>query len=157
HGLMERRTRMIARTSVALATIWALLALGFLSQVNAQAPQDDGKPGKDKDTLAKKDDKSAKQPVKLGLAINDPRAFQGSTLLAPMSSTSTYLLAMAGHIVHAWDSDCSPALCPLLLGNGHLLRPGSIGAEAQPFGPGPGVGGRIQEFTWEGELVWDFR
>src|SRR5207248_7917296 len=25
------------------------------------------------------------------------------------------------------------------------------------FGPGPGVGGRLQEFTWEGELVWDFQ
>ena len=25
------------------------------------------------------------------------------------------------------------------------------------FGPGPGVGGRIQEFTWDGELVWDFK
>jgi hypothetical protein len=38
-----------------------------------------------------------------------------------------------------------------------LLRPGSIGGDSRVFGPGPGVGGRIQEFTWEGELVWDFR
>jgi hypothetical protein len=45
----------------------------------------------------------------------------------------------------------------LLLENGHLLRPGSIGGDARVFGPGPGVGGRIQEFTWEGELVWDFK
>jgi hypothetical protein len=33
-----------------------------------------------------------------------------------------------------------------------------VGAEAAIlFGAGPGVGGRVQEFTWEGELVWDFR
>jgi hypothetical protein len=154
---MKPRMRTVARTSAALAMMWALLALGVLTQANARAPQDDGKPGKDKDAPAKKDDAPAKQPVKLGLSINDPRAFQGYTLLAPMSSTKTYVIDMAGRVVQTWDSDCSPALCPLLLGNGHLLRPGSIGAEAQPFGPGPGVGGRIQEFTWEGELVWDFR
>ena len=37
------------------------------------------------------------------------------------------------------------------------MRPGSIGGDARVFGPGPGVGGRIQEFTWDGELVWDFK
>jgi hypothetical protein len=26
-----------------------------------------------------------------------------------------------------------------------------------PGGGGPGAGGRVQEFTWEGELVWDFQ
>ena len=26
-----------------------------------------------------------------------------------------------------------------------------------PFGTGGGAGGRVQEFTWEGELVWDFQ
>src|SRR5205085_1591452 len=44
-----------------------------------------------------------------------------------------------------------------LLENGHLLRPGSIGSDSRVFGGGPGAGGRVQEFTWEGKLVWDFR
>src|SRR5262249_21424226 len=96
-------------------------------------------------------------PVKVGLSINDPKAFQGYTLIAPLSSTKTYLLDMQGRVVHSWQSDCSPASCGYLLENGHLLRPGSVGSEAQLFGPGPGVGGRIQEFTWDGEVVWDFR
>jgi hypothetical protein len=96
-------------------------------------------------------------PVKLGLSINDPRALQGYTLLAPLDSSSTYLLDMQGKVVHTWTSDCHPALCPLLLENGNLLRAGSIGNESRVFGPGPGVGGKIQEFTWDGKLVWDFR
>jgi Spy/CpxP family protein refolding chaperone len=96
------------------------------------------------------------QPPKLGLSINDSRAFQGYTLMAPLNSTRTYLLDMQGKVVRTWESDCSPALCAFLLENGHVLRPGSIGAEAQVFGPGPGVGGRIQEFTWDGGIVWDF-
>ena len=30
-------------------------------------------------------------------------------------------------------------------------------AATPAFRPRPGVGGRIQEFTWDGELVWDFK
>ena len=93
--------------------------------------------------------------TKLGLSINDPRALQGYTLLAPLDSSNTYLLDMEGKVVQTWASDCGPALCPLLLENGHLLRPGSIGSDSRVFGPHPGVGGRIQEFTWEGKLVWE--
>jgi hypothetical protein len=74
-----------------------------------------------------------------------------------MDSYNTHLLDMEGKVVHTWQSDCTPALCPLLLENGHLLRPGSIGMDSRVFGPGPGVGGRIQEFTWEGKPVWDFK
>lgn len=107
-----------------------------------------------KDSLKKEGAKS--DSPKLGLSINDPRALQGYTLLAPFNSTNTYLLDMQGKVVHTWVSDCTPALCPLFLENGHLLRPGSIGGDSQVFGPGPGVGGRIQEFTWAGKLVWDY-
>ncbi|HVX12403.1 MAG TPA: aryl-sulfate sulfotransferase [Pirellulales bacterium] len=96
-------------------------------------------------------------PTKVGLISNDSRAFPGYNLMAPLNSTRTYLFDMEGRVVRTWRSDCSPALCAYLLGNGHILRGGSIGIEAQVFGPGPGVGGRIQEFTWDGELAWDFR
>jgi hypothetical protein len=112
-------------------------------------------PTKTKPEPVKTEEKKA-PPVKLGLSMNDPRAFQGYTLLAPLEGSATYLLDMQGRVVHSWESDCTPALCPLLLENGHLLRPGSIGGDSRVFGPGPGVGGRIQEFTWEGEVVWDF-
>jgi hypothetical protein len=78
-------------------------------------------------------------------------------LLAPLESSTTYLLDMQGKVVKTWASDCAVALCPLLLESGNLLRPGSIGGDSRVFGPGPGVGGKIQEFTWDGKLVWDFR
>jgi hypothetical protein len=122
-----------------------------------QSPKkDEPKPAKAKDQPPKKDAPKA-APVKLGLSINDPRALPGYTLFSPFASPNTYLLDMQGRVVRTWQSDCSPALSGFLLDNGHLLRPGSIGGDANIFGPGPGVGGRIQEFTWEGELVWDFK
>jgi hypothetical protein len=112
--------------------------------------------GKGKVETPKKEE--AKPPaVKLGLSVNDPRALQGYTLVSPFVSPDTYLLDMQGRVVRTWHSDCGVALCATLLENGHLLRPGSIGEDTRVFGPGPGVGGRIQEFTWEGELVWDFK
>ena len=53
-----------------------------------------------------------------------------------------------------WESDCNPGVSAYLLENGHLLRPGAL--QKQSFGFGPGAGGRVQEFTWEGNLVWDY-
>jgi hypothetical protein len=92
---------------------------------------------------------------KVGLHINKPGAFQGYTLLQPMTSARTYLLDMQGNVVRMWQSDCYPALSAYLLDNGHLLRTGTIAMDKRPFG-GAGAGGRIQEFTWDGEVVWDF-
>jgi hypothetical protein len=144
-------------------TLAVLLALGMLGAL-ASAGDDTTSPtvpDKSKSTKIKNGTTKKEEPkspaAKLGLLLNDSKALQGFTLLAPMDSTSTYLLDMEGKVVHTWKSDCVPALCPLLLDNGHLLRPGSIGMDSFVFGPGPGVGGRIQEFTWEGKLVWDFK
>jgi hypothetical protein len=129
----------------------ALVLFTFATQVNAQEAQQ----GKEK--ADKKPEPAKPLAPKLGLSVNDPRAFQGYTLIAPLTGTTTYLLDMDGKVVRSWESDCSPALMAYLLPNGHLLRPGSLGSDAQVFGPGPGVGGRVQEFTWDGDLVWDFR
>jgi hypothetical protein len=90
---------------------------------------------------------------KLGLLANDPRAFRGYTLLAPQHATDTYLIDMLGRVVRTWPSDCLPGLCARLLDNGHLLRPGQL---ATPPFHVAGRGGRVQEFTWDGDLVWDF-
>ena len=94
---------------------------------------------------------------KLGLSINDPRAFQGYTLVGPLMSTKTYLIDMQGRVVRTWESKCNPASSARLLENGNLLRPVSLQGEERSFGGGPAPGGRIQEFTWDGKLVWDFK
>jgi hypothetical protein len=139
-----------------------LLAIGALGaaapgQDGTQPPQRKDQPGpaKSKDVAAKPGDAKT-APVKLGLSINEPKALQGYTLISPFDSTKTFLVDMQGRVVRSWEAGCAPALSAFLLDNGHLVRPGSIGDDARVFGPGPGVGGRIQEFTWDGELVWDF-
>lgn len=91
--------------------------------------------------------------AKEGVSVNRQEAQPGYTLIAPMNSTSTYLVDLEGRIVNEWKSEYTPALSCYLLPNGHLLRPGN----ARGMGPGgPGGGGKIQEFDWEGNLVWDY-
>jgi hypothetical protein len=137
-------------------TTMTLLVFGMLVvQVNKGSAQDGRKPSKgdtDKVEPGKK-----QPPVKLGLLLNDPRAFQGYTLISPLKFKTTYLIDMHGKVVQTWPTNCDPATCAYLLDDGHLLRPGSLGDETKPFGGGPGDGGRVQEFTWDGKLVWDFK
>jgi hypothetical protein len=89
-----------------------------------------------------------------GVLVNAPKAFPGYTLIAPLNSTKTFLIDMRGRVVHTWQSDYHPAGCAYLLPNGHLLRGAHV--DDTPLGVAPGRGGRVQEFTWEGELVWDY-
>jgi hypothetical protein len=135
------------RAAAVAAFVRTLLA-GAPGAGLTQTPPDEKLPGAEQGP--RKDDFSA---AKDGLSIHQPGAFQGYTLVAPMNSTSTYLIDMEGRIVREWKSDYTPALSAYLLENGHLLRPAV--QRAGGFS-GPGAGGRIQEFNWEGELVWDF-
>ena len=59
-------------------------------------------------------------------------------------------------MVHTWKPETNSHHCCYLLPNGHLLRPGDLGGREKSFGGGPGALGRVQEFTWEGEVVWDY-
>jgi hypothetical protein len=92
---------------------------------------------------------------RVGLLRNESGAFQGYTLIAPLQSNSTYLLDMEGRVVRTWKSDMTAGHTAVLLENGHLLRAGE--QPNPPWGQGPGAGGRLQEFDWEGNIVWDFR
>jgi hypothetical protein len=107
-------------------------------------------------TLAQdKPEKPRPEPAKprLGLLVNDPKACAGYTLLAPTFSTSTFLIDMEGRVVQTWKSDCNPGQSAYLLENGNLLRTGAV--RNPPFFGG-GAGGRVQEFTWDGKLIWDY-
>ncbi len=120
--------------------IWAFCSTNPKS--NAQ-PKDEGK------------EKGKPPAIKLGLNLNDAKqACQGYTLLAPANSTTTYLLDMDGRVVKTWQSDCKPGHSAYLLENGNLLRAGAV--VNPPFPVFGGAGGRIQEFSWDGELLWDF-
>jgi hypothetical protein len=81
-------------------------------------------------------------------------ASPGYVLFSPLLSTTTYLVDRAGRVVHEWQSDRAPGASVYLLDNGHLLR--CARQRDQPIFQAGGEGGRIQQFTWDGDLVWDY-
>lgn len=87
-----------------------------------------------------------------GLIRKTDGAYEGYTLVAPLRSTTTFLLDMQGAIVHRWKSELPPGNAAYLLEDGSLLRCGRVDNERFSGG---GQGGRIQLFSWEGELLWD--
>lgn len=92
------------------------------------------------------------QPV--GLILNTSQAFNGYTLFAPKHNTATYLIDNTGQVVHAWTaSQYEPGQSVYLLENGHLLRACMTKGR---LSTGGGEGGRIEEYDWEGNLVWAF-
>ena len=62
----------------------------------------------------------------------------------------TYLIDNCGFMINKWESEFDPGLATYLLDNGQVLRtarvPGSFS--------GGGQGGRVELFSWEGELLW---
>ena len=93
------------------------------------------------------------QTQTVGLFLNDAQAFRGYTLFAPLRSNTTYLIDNDGKLVRSWQSSYQPGNAVYLLENGHLLRTGN--ARNPTFTSG-GAGGRVQEFDWNGALLWDF-
>jgi hypothetical protein len=92
------------------------------------------------------------QPV--GLILNTAKASAGYTLFAPKHYTTTYLIDNAGLLIHAWTaSTTEPGQSAYLLENGHLLR---AAMTKGPLSTGGGEGGRIEEYDWDGKLVWEF-
>jgi hypothetical protein len=89
----------------------------------------------------------------VGLILNTSKAFSGYTLFAPKHNTATYLIDNSGQVVHAWTaSKYEPGQSAYLLENGHLLRTCMTKGK---LSTGGGEGGRVEEYDWDGKLVWE--
>ena len=89
----------------------------------------------------------------VGLFLNDSSSFNGYTLFAPNSYINTYLIDNEGRLVNLWEGTYKPGLSTYLLENGNLLRTAVINNNTFS---GRGSGGLVQEFEWDGNLVWKF-
>ncbi|NJD10517.1 MAG: PKD domain-containing protein [Gemmatimonadetes bacterium] len=104
--------------------------------------------------LVRPDRSGSTTPRTVGLMVNNAKAFTGYTLLSPIHSPENYLLNNAGQYVHKWTAVGEPGRSSYLLENGHLIRARAMGG----VGPntGGGEGGRIEEYNWDGQLVWSY-
>ena len=94
------------------------------------------------------------QPKTVGLFLNNTaKVYNGYTLFAPKQYTSTYLINNEGRLLHQWTaSKFPPGQSVYLLENGHLLR--SCMTKGK-LSSGGGEGGRVEEYDWDDNLVWE--
>ncbi len=93
--------------------------------------------------------------IQRGLVNHSPLATPGYVYFTPLLSDSTFLINMDGEVVHIWKSEFGPSGWVYLKDNGNLARGGK---DPQEFGfRGGGAGGYFQEFSWEGQLIWQYR
>ena len=82
-------------------------------------------------------------------------AFQGYTLYSPDFSTSTYIINNDGDVLYTGESNFFPGHSVYLLENGNLLRTANLGIHPTFLITG-GIGGGVQEFDLNNNLVWNF-
>ena len=90
----------------------------------------------------------------VGVFKNDiAKVYNGYTLFAPKQNTMTYLINNEGRIIHQWTaSKFPPGQSVYLLENGNLLRACMTKGK---LSSGGGEGGRVEEYDWNDNLVWE--
>lgn len=92
----------------------------------------------------------------VGLIVHDAaHAAAGYTLLPPKHNGNTYLIDNYGQVIRSWKSKYEPGQAAYLLANGNLLRAAMLPSSGS-IGTGGGEGGRLEEYDWDGNLVWEF-
>ena len=92
--------------------------------------------------------------AKRGLITKTEKATPGYVLFNPSNSTKTFLIDKEGTVLHIWNGELMAPLSPYLLENGNLIRM-EIDPDYPTFAAG-GAAGRIREYDWDGNLLWDF-
>lgn len=93
------------------------------------------------------------KPQKTGLIFNESaRSTPGFTLFNTLGMFTTYLVNMAGEVVHEWQLPGEPGNYTYLMPNGNLLA--AIRTKDGPQGL-PAKGGHLIEMDWDGNTVWE--
>ncbi|MCP3917354.1 MAG: hypothetical protein GY711_17545 [bacterium] len=89
-----------------------------------------------------------------GLTLSTEHATPGYTLISPLLSDRILLIDSKGEVAHEWKTEHAPGGGLYFLENGHVMRVAR--KDDNPRFHGGGIGGLVQEFDWDGNLVWEF-
>ena len=104
-----------------------------------------------------------------GLVSKTEASQGGYTLISPTTSHDVFLVDINGEVVNKWKTSGRPGLSAYLLEDGSLIRATRIVSHSSEgnnqarnkiestFIRGGGLGGLIEKYNWEGELLWKFR
>ena len=101
-------------------------------------------------------DAETEEVIDEAVSIYQSDKFQeGYTLVAPLNSTSSYLVDMEGFVVKQWESNFTPGNATYLLEDGSLLRTEKKNLNTTFSGTG-GIGGQISRYSFDGDLEWSW-
>ncbi len=89
-----------------------------------------------------------------GVVTDTDRDMEGYVLFEPSSSTESYLIDKNGEVVHTWEGSLN-SMISYLLPNGNLIR--LERDEDFPTFAAGGQAGRIREYDWDGNIIWDYK
>lgn len=92
-------------------------------------------------------------PKKGVITYHAAKATPGFTLFTPLGLRNSYLINMEGEVVHNWELPNDVGNYAYLLDTGNLLA--AVRTEEGPQGL-PAKGGRLIEFDWDGNIVWEY-
>lgn len=74
-------------------------------------------------------------------------------LFSPVNSFNSYLVDECGFIINQWEANARPGLVAYLDQQGNLYRSARINS---PYFRAGGLGGAIEKYNWNGELIWRY-
>lgn len=89
-----------------------------------------------------------------GLVHKSAQATPGTTLIATLNSAAVHLVDLDGTVRHTWKCDGQPGGAVYLESEGRLLRATQV--EPNPRFHGGGIGGRIEQRSFEGQILWQY-
>jgi hypothetical protein len=89
-----------------------------------------------------------------GLIADEAPSHDGYVLISALFGTGTWLIDTRGRVIEDWQSQYTPGTGIYLRNNGNLLRAGNL---VNPDFAVGGRGGIVEEFDWDGNLVWSFQ
>jgi hypothetical protein len=137
-----------------LFSVIALIALTFDTSCNSRPPATSDATTVDQVVATRETPVAATEDSPSVAPEPATEPMEGFVLIAPLRSTETYLMNAAKQVVHRWKSDYPP-ISVYLMDNGDLLRC-ARDPEFTHFSGG-GIGGVLERYNWNGQLVWSFR
>ena len=150
---MTRRFHLALCTSALLAAA-VYIAATDAPLLSAQAGVGQGGPGQGRGLGPGRGGRGPAADGPRGVRVNTAQATPGYLLFAPLNSDTTFLIDNDGAVVRTWKSQFAPGASVKFLDNGNIVR-GGFEPETKGFSGG-GQGGRLQEFSFDGALLWDF-
>ncbi|MFI1771773.1 aryl-sulfate sulfotransferase [Thalassobellus citreus] len=89
----------------------------------------------------------------IGVITNEKGIYDGYTLFTPSKSKNTYLINNCGEVLNQWTSNYFSGKSVYLLEDGSILRSGEILNPNIKIG---GIGGVIELFDWNNNLIWSY-